>query len=62
VIAAYVARRRDLPVDDLFPQTVAQVSLALALTAYDAWLDHPDASLAALLDDAMGALRDYVAG
>jgi mycofactocin system transcriptional regulator len=62
VIAAYVARRRGLAADDLFPQTVAQVSLALALTAYEAWLDHPDASLAALLDEAMGCLRDYVAG
>ena len=62
VIAAYVAERRGVPPDDLFPQTVAQVSLALALTAYDAWLDHPDASLAALLDEAMGSLRDYVAG
>ncbi|GAW50989.1 Transcriptional regulator, TetR family [Nocardioides sp. PD653] len=60
VIATYVARRRGLAVDDLFPQTVAQVSLSLALTAYDAWLDHPETSLAALLDDAMGCLRDYV--
>ena len=62
VISGYVARRRGLAAEDLFPQTVAQVSLALALTAYDAWLDHPDASLAALLDDAMDCLKDYVAG
>ena len=61
VIASTSPRRRGLAADDLLPRTVGQVSLALALSAYDAWLDHPDASLAALLDDAMSCLRDYLA-
>lgn len=60
VISEYVAHRRGLDVQDLFPQVVAQVSLALALTAYDAWLDRPDASLAVLLGESMGCLRVYV--
>jgi mycofactocin system transcriptional regulator len=62
VISEYVARRRGVAVTDLLPQTVANVSLALALTAYDAWLDDPDASLAVLLDDSLGCLRDFLAG
>jgi TetR/AcrR family transcriptional regulator, regulator of mycofactocin system len=61
VIAAYVARRLDLDPDDLLPQTVGQVSLALAETAYDAWLRDPDADLVDLLDEAMGQLRAYLA-
>ena len=62
VISEYVARRRGVAATDLLPQTVANVSLALALTAYDAWLDDPDASLAVLLDDSLGCLRDFLAG
>jgi mycofactocin system transcriptional regulator len=61
VISEYVAHRRGLDTQDLFPQAVAQVSLALALTAYDAWLARPEGtSLAALLDESMGCLRDYL--
>jgi mycofactocin system transcriptional regulator len=56
VIADYVASRRGLDPDDLLPHTVGHVSLALALSAYDQWLKVPDASLAALLDQAMAAL------
>jgi TetR/AcrR family transcriptional regulator, regulator of mycofactocin system len=59
VISEYVARRRDVDPTDLFPQTVAQVSLALALTAYSAWLEDPDANLPTLLDDAMSCLREF---
>ncbi|MER6972091.1 mycofactocin system transcriptional regulator [Nocardioides sp. NPDC057767] len=60
VIADYVAERTGLRSDDLLPQTVGQVSLALALTSYQAWLDDEDASLPDLLDATMGHLRTYV--
>jgi mycofactocin system transcriptional regulator len=60
VISRYVARRLDLRPDDLLPQTVAHVSLALALTAYGTWLDRPSSSLVQLLDEAMSGLRHYL--
>jgi len=60
VIAEYVARRSGLEARDLLPQTVGQVSLALALTAYDAWLVDPGASLERLLDESMASLRSYL--
>jgi len=61
VIAEYVAGRLGLEPGDLLPRTVGQVSLALALSAYEQWLDSPGASLHELLDAAMGALRRYLA-
>jgi mycofactocin system transcriptional regulator len=61
VIAEYVAERTGRPRDDLLPQTVGHVSLALALTAYEAWLADESAALRSLLDDAMSGLRDYLA-
>jgi len=57
VIAEYVARRTGLEVRDLLPQTVGHVSLALAFTAYDAWLGGADSSLERLLDETMASLR-----
>ena len=60
VIAEYVADRLDLRPDDLMPRTVGQVSLALALSAYETWLEQPDASLHVLLESAMTALEDYM--
>ena len=60
VISSYVAGRLGQRPDDLLPQTVAHVSLALALTAYGTWLDRPSSSLEALLDDAMNGLRGYL--
>lgn len=60
VIAEYVAERTETQQNDLFPQTVAQVSLALALTAYQAWLEDENATLPDLLNAAMNHLRDYV--
>jgi mycofactocin system transcriptional regulator len=56
VIAEYVAGRLGLKSDDLVPRTVGQVSLALALAAYEQWLDDPGASVQELLDEAMSAL------
>jgi len=40
VIADYVASRLGVDADDLVPQLVAHASLAMALTAYQQWLDH----------------------
>lgn len=61
VIAEYVAERTGLQPDDLLPQTIGQVALALALTSYQAWLTDEDASLPDLLDATMAHLRTYVA-
>jgi mycofactocin system transcriptional regulator len=60
VIAIYVARRLELSPDDLLPRTIGQVSLALALSAYDHWLDNEGESLENLLEAAFVALRSYV--
>jgi len=61
VIADYVAGRLGLEPDDLLPRTVGQVSLALALTAYELWLESPRSSLPELLDAAMAALVRHLA-
>jgi mycofactocin system transcriptional regulator len=60
VIADYVARRLGLEPTDLLPTVVAQVSLALALSAYEQWLREPDLSLQSLLDGSMTALATYI--
>lgn len=61
VIAEYVAMRRGLAPDDLLPRIVGQVSLALALSAYEHWLDNPGSSLQDTLNQAMSALVRHVA-
>jgi mycofactocin system transcriptional regulator len=60
VIAEYVALRLGLRPDDLLPRTVGQVSLALTLSAYTHWLDHPELTLHDLIDTAMNGLRSYL--
>ncbi|ROR89754.1 mycofactocin system transcriptional regulator [Nocardioides aurantiacus] len=62
VIAEFVARRQGVGPHDLVPEVVSQVSLALALAAYELWLRRPEADLRGLLDDAMGGLRAHLAG
>lgn len=61
VIASYVARQRCMGSTDLLPSTVAHVSLALAIAAYEQWLADHNRDLALLLDEAMTGLRTYVA-
>ncbi|MGD9961021.1 mycofactocin system transcriptional regulator [Nocardioides sp.] len=61
VIAEYVARRTGGAPSDLMPQTVGQVSLALALSAYTVWLEDTSQSLLDLVDAAMAALRAHLA-
>ena len=60
VIAEYVAERRGLEPDDLLPRTVSHVCLALAIAAYETWLDDPDAELPVLLDQAEAGLREHL--
>jgi mycofactocin system transcriptional regulator len=60
VIAEYVARRRGLDSRDVVPRVVGQVSLALALTAYEAWLESPESSLRELLNEAMCGLVQHL--
>jgi mycofactocin system transcriptional regulator len=60
VIAEYVAGRLGLRPDDLIPRTIGQVSLALALSAYEQWLDYPTTSLRDLLDETMAALLQHL--
>jgi mycofactocin system transcriptional regulator len=60
VIADYVAKRTGGVPGDLLPQTVGHVSLALALTAYDRWLDRPSVGLREVLDGCMRELRGYL--
>lgn len=60
VIAEYVAGRYGLSADDLLPRTVGYVTLGMALSAYEQWLDSEDASLPQLLDAALAGLRQYL--
>lgn len=60
VIAEYVAKRWGTPADALLPRTIGHVSLALALSAYEQWLEDEDSSLPRLLDSALSGLRRYL--
>jgi mycofactocin system transcriptional regulator len=68
VIADYVAAETGRAADDGVPRLAGHVSLALAISAYERWLapdrdarHGTDADLLALLDQAMGELRAYLA-
>jgi len=60
VIADYVGRRLGVGTDELVPQLVAHLSLAMALTAYQQWLQRPTETLAQLLDASMAALVEHL--
>lgn len=60
VIAEYAASRSELSPNDLLPQLVGQVSLALALTAYDQWLRDDRSDLLSVLSAAFDELEKYV--
>lgn len=60
VVADYVADRLGVPSDSLLPRTIGQVSLALALSAYEQWLDGDENSLEDIFVRTGGALRNYV--
>jgi mycofactocin system transcriptional regulator len=61
VIARYVARRTRTDADAPLPALVGQVSLALALSAYNEWLSDPKRPLLDLISDQMTLLREYLA-
>jgi TetR/AcrR family transcriptional regulator, regulator of mycofactocin system len=61
VIATYVAERYDMDPGDLLPRAVGQATLALALSAYEQWLEHEDRTLEELFDEALSGLRAYFA-
>lgn len=60
VIADYVAERRGLAPTDALPETVSQVCLALALSAYALWLRDPGPSLEERLERSLADLRTYL--
>lgn len=60
VIASFVAGRLGLPQDALFPRTVGRIALALALSAYEQWLQEPESDLSSLIDQAYGSLAEYL--
>jgi len=60
VIAEYVARRTGAAPEDLLPRVVGQVSLALALAAYDVWLADDTTPIPVLIDRAMHHLRAHL--
>jgi len=60
VIADYAAERYGLDRDSLLPRTIGHVSLALALTAYEQWLETEDTFLEDLLNASVSTLHGYV--
>ena len=60
VISDFVARRLEIPVHHVLPQTVGHVSLALAMSPYGQWLFRPDDSLIRLLQESMNSLETYL--
>lgn len=62
VIAEYIAKRRGLDPTNLLPRVVGQVSLALALSAYEQGLESASGALANVLDGSMAHLSEYLLG
>jgi mycofactocin system transcriptional regulator len=58
VIAGFVARRSGVKTTDLMPQTIAWTMLAIALSAYEHWLDDESVSLPEALGEAFDVVRD----
>lgn len=60
VIAEYTALRSEERPDDFFPRLVGHTSLALAISAYELWLDDGSDSLEELIATSMDNLRRFV--
>jgi TetR/AcrR family transcriptional regulator, regulator of mycofactocin system len=56
VVAEFAARRLGVPEDSLEPQALAWAALGIAVSAYEQWLQRPDADLSQLLDRALRML------
>lgn len=61
VITTYVAKRYGMDSGDLLPRTVGQAALAIALSAYEQWLEYEDRTIEELFDEALSHLRTYFA-
>ncbi len=61
VVAEFVAERTGLAPDDALPALVGHVSLSMSLTAYEAWLRDPAASLTELIAQQLLLLREFLA-
>lgn len=55
IVARFVGRRLGLAADAPVPQLVGHLTLGAAVAAYEQWLAHEDADLAALLTEAFAA-------
>jgi mycofactocin system transcriptional regulator len=60
VIADFVARRLGQDPGDWTPLAAGHVSLALALTAYERWLDDPGADIVDAVEQSLASLKDYL--
>lgn len=60
VIEEFVTLRLACEPGDLTPRLAGHVSLALALSAYEIWLENPSADLVDVLDEGMTDLRLYL--
>ncbi|GAA3214827.1 mycofactocin system transcriptional regulator [Microbacterium terregens] len=58
VIADFVARRLGISPRDALPQAVSWACLGISLSAYEQWIERPDADLLALIDASFRGLRD----
>lgn len=59
VISEFVAQRTGEDPDALLPQMVGHVSLGLALSAYEAWLNTAETPIGDMLVEALAALHEF---
>jgi hypothetical protein len=60
LIVEYAAARLGRARVDLEPRLLGHVALALALSAYEVWLDHPGEDVTELLGRGLAALETLV--
>lgn len=60
VIAEYTAERLGASPTALLPRLLGHVGLALALAAYESWLEAPERDLTALLEEGVASLEELV--
>jgi len=56
VVARFAASRLGVAPDELLPVVIGYSALGASIAAYEQWLEHDDADLPALLDEAFGQL------
>jgi mycofactocin system transcriptional regulator len=60
VISEYVAKRLNVKPDALLPRLAGHVSLAIAVSSYEQWLQDPASDLTSILAAGMRELRTYL--